>query len=98
MFSIWYFSTSEWLLQLICNRALFNWLKQASTYINLLFIKFQKYNRNKSKYFSSSHDPGWFSIHKNKFIFVGLINTDMSLELLALGIMILFYLGLLKVK
>ena len=39
MFSIQYFSTSEWLLQLICKRALFNWLKQASTYINLLVIK-----------------------------------------------------------
>ena len=30
--------------------------------------------------------------------FVGLINTDMSLELSPLSIILLFYLGLLKVK
>ena len=37
-----------------------------------------------------------FGIKVSKF--VGLINTDMSLELSTLSIILLFYLGLLKVK
>ena len=35
---------------------------------------------------------------KIKFKFVGLIKTDITLALLALNVMLLFYLGLLKVK
>ena len=39
-----------------------------------------------------------FLVNKSYFQFVGLINIGMSLELSALSIIILFYLGLLKVK
>ena len=55
--------------------------------------KVRRIIKTNANIFSSSHDLGKFLINIK---FVDLINTDMSLELSALSIILLFYLGLLN--